>query len=188
MSSSVIKLSSSSRFTQLLQPQRPVHFSSAFTQAHRLVEQPDLHRQFTFSRTPYGATGIVIHLTDTWPSLISQPNSQGHIIAWRPHFQIYAWYEEQLVCNESTSFVQGIVVSEYCLTLNRLNRAILTSSSHNCSYKTQTYFWMHRNSSCLTVQVDPSDLKADMNSGYFSSVFIVLVFHLTIKSTSAITG
>ena len=36
---------------------------------------PDLHPHFTFSKIPFGVTGIVIRLTTTWPSFISQPKS-----------------------------------------------------------------------------------------------------------------
>ena len=165
---------------QLLQPQRPVHFNSAFTQAHLLLQQPDLHPQFTFSRILSGATGIVLNLTNTWPFLISQPksaNDGGDMIAWSAHFQIYAWYKTRLVCS-NTSFVQDVVLSEYWPRLNRLDRAILISSSHNCPYKIQTYLWICWNTSFVTVHVDPSDLNAGKKSGYFSNVLNFFLFPL----------
>ena len=106
----------SEAFVQSQQEQRPVQFSSAFRQAQRLVEHPDLQPQLTFSRIPSGAAGMVIHLMLTSPSFTSQPNSQidgGDITGWSALFHMRHWYDARFACCKRTFFVHGMVFSVY---------------------------------------------------------------------------
>lgn len=104
---------------------------------------------------------------------------RGDITERRALFHRHPWYDARFVWSNSTSFVHGIVLSAYWPILNRLKRAILTSSVKSCPYRWQTYFWIFWNNSAEAVYVDPSDWKVERNSVNFSKVFkvFVLIFH-----------
>lgn len=163
---------------QSRQEQRPVHLSSAFLHAQRLVEQAelDLHPQFTFSRIQSGAAGNVIQWTSSFPSFIFHPNpviGGADRTDCNALFQMHAWYDARLVCRRSASLVHGM---DFWPQLNKLKRARLTSSVWFWPYNRHTYIWIFLKSSSETPYVEPSDWKVVRNAGYFSKVPNVFTF------------